>query len=73
MNQLAEHTGINLHAHCGRHTFCTNLIVKLEMDTALAMELSRHHDIRSFKRYTNRKNKLAAKRAFLKATEHHDL
>ncbi len=69
MSQLAEHTGIDLHAHRGRHTFCTNLIVKLEMDTALAMELSRHRDIRSFKRYTNRKNKLAAKRAFLKATE----
>ncbi|MBL1178183.1 tyrosine-type recombinase/integrase [Pantanalinema sp. GBBB05] len=69
MNQLADHTGINLHAHRGRHTFCTNLIVKLEMDTALAMELSRHRDIRSFKRYTNRKNKLAAKRAFLKATD----
>jgi integrase/recombinase XerD len=68
MKQLADHTGINLHAHRGRHTFCTNLIVKLEMDTALAMELSRHRDIRSFKRYTNRKNKLAAKRAFLKAT-----
>jgi site-specific recombinase XerD len=72
MNQLAEHTGINLHAHRGRHTFCTNLIVKLEMDTALAMELSRHRDIRSFKRYTNRKNKLAAKRAFLKATDQLD-
>ncbi|MBD2054874.1 tyrosine-type recombinase/integrase [Oculatella sp. FACHB-28] len=68
MKQLANHTGIDLHAHRGRHTFCTNLIVKLEMDTALAMELSRHRDIRSFKRYTNRKNKLAAKRAFLKAT-----
>jgi site-specific recombinase XerD len=68
MHQLAEYTGIDLHAHRGRHTFCTNLIVKLEMDTALAMELSRHRDIRSFKRYTNRKNKLAAKRAFLKAT-----
>jgi site-specific recombinase XerD len=69
MSQLAAHTGIDLHAHRGRHTFCTNLIVKLEMDTALAMELSRHQDIRSFKRYTNRKNKLAAKRAFLKATD----
>jgi site-specific recombinase XerD len=72
MNQLAKHTGIDLHAHRGRHTFCTNLIVKLEMDTALAMELSRHRDIRSFKRYTNRKNKVAAKRAFLKATEQLD-
>lgn len=72
MNQLAEQTGIHLHAHRGRHTFCTNLIVKLEMDTALAMELSRHKDIRSFKRYTNRKNKLAAKRAFLKATDQLD-
>lgn len=72
MSQLAEHTGIDLHAHRGRHTFCTNLIVKLEMDTALAMELSRHRDIRSFKRYTNRKNKIAAKRAFLKATEQLD-
>ena len=69
MKQLAAHTGIALHAHRGRHTFCTNLIVKLEMDTALAMELSRHRDIRSFKRYTNRKNKLAAKRAFLKAND----
>jgi integrase/recombinase XerD len=72
MSQLAEHTGIDLHAHRGRHTFCTNLIVKLEMDTALAMELSRHRDIRSFKRYTNRKNKVAAKRAFLKATDQLD-
>jgi site-specific recombinase XerD len=72
MTQLAEQTGIDLHAHRGRHTFCTNLIVKLEMDTALAMELSRHRDIRSFKRYTNRKNKLAAKRAFLKATNQLD-
>lgn len=69
MDKLAEHTGIALHAHRGRHTFCTNLIVKLEMDTTLAMELSRHKDIRSFKRYTNRENKLAAKRAFLKATD----
>jgi integrase len=69
MNLLGEQTGIALHAHRGRHTFCTNLIVKLEMDTALAMELSRHRDIRSFKRYTNRKNKLAAKRAFLKAND----
>lgn len=72
MKQLANHTGIDLHAHRGRHTFCTNLIVKLEMDTALAMELSRHRDVRSFKRYTNRKNKLAAKRAFLKATDQLD-
>ena len=69
MNQLAKYTGIDLHAHRGRHTFCTHLIVKLEMDTALAMELSRHRDIRSFKRYTNRKSKVAAKRAFLKATD----
>lgn len=72
MHQLAKHTGIDLHAHRGRHTFCTNLIVKWEMDTALAMELSRHRDIRSFKRYTNRKYKLAAKRAFLKATDQLD-
>ncbi len=72
MEKLAEQTGIELHAHRGRHTYCTNLIVKLEMDTALAMELSRHRDIRSFRRYTNRKNKLAAKRAFLKASDRFD-
>jgi integrase/recombinase XerD len=72
MNQLAKHTGINLYAHRGRHTFCTNLIVSLEMDMALAMELSRHRNIRSFKRYANRKNKLAAERAFLKATDQSD-
>ena len=72
MQKLAQHTNIPLHAHRGRHTFCTNLIVKWEMDTALAMELSRHRDIRSFKRYTNRKNHLAAKRAFLKATDQLD-
>jgi hypothetical protein len=38
----------------------------------LAMELTRHRDVRSFRRYTNRKNKIAAKRAFLKATERLD-
>jgi integrase/recombinase XerD len=69
MNQLAGHTGINLHAHRGRHTFCNNLIVKLEMDTTSAMELSRHRDVRSFKRYTNRKNKLAVNQGFLQSTE----
>ncbi len=67
MQKLAKHTGIDLHAHRGRHTFCTNLIVKLELDPTLAMELSRHRDLRSFKRYTNRKQHLAAKRAFLNA------
>ncbi|WP_263972586.1 hypothetical protein [Pseudanabaena yagii] len=29
-------------------------------------------DVRSFRRYTNRKNKIAAKRAFLKAAERLD-
>ncbi len=69
MDDLAEKTGIPLHSHRGRHTFATNLIVKYELDPSLAMELTRHRDIRSFKRYTNRKNKLAAKRAFLRAAE----
>ncbi|NMF59655.1 tyrosine-type recombinase/integrase [Pseudanabaena yagii] len=69
MDDLAEKTGIALHSHRGRHTFATNLIVKYELDPSLAMELTRHRDIRSFKRYTNRKNKLAAKRAFLRAAE----
>ncbi|XGW00870.1 MAG: tyrosine-type recombinase/integrase (plasmid) [Leptolyngbya sp. BL-A-14] len=73
MRRLAQHTGIAIHAHRGRHTYCTNLIVKLEMDTSLAMELSRHRDIRSFRRYTNRKNKVAAKRAFLKAADQLEL
>jgi integrase/recombinase XerD len=45
------------------------LIVKYELDPSLAMELTRHRDVRSFRRYTNRKNKIAAKRAFLKAAE----
>lgn len=69
MDDLAEKTGIDLHSHRGRHTFATNLIVKYELDPSLAMELTRHRDARSFKRYTNRKNKVAAKRAFLKAAE----
>jgi integrase/recombinase XerD len=69
MDDLAEKTGIDLHSHRGRHTFATNLIVKYELDPSLAMELTRHRDVRSFRRYTNRKNKIAAKRAFLKAAE----
>ena len=69
MNDLAEKTGIDLHPHRGRHAFATNLIVKYELDTSLVMELTRHRDVRSFRRYTNRKNKIAAKRAFLKAAE----
>ena len=72
MDYLAEKTGIDLHSHRGRHTFATNLIVKYELDTSLAMELTRHRDVRSFRRYTNRKNKIAAKRAFLKASERLD-
>jgi integrase len=68
MDDLAEKTGIDLHSHLGRHTFATNLIVKYELDPSLAMELNRHRDVRSFRRYTNRKNKIAAKRAFLKAS-----
>ena len=67
MDDLAEKTGIDLHSHRGRHTFATNLIVKYELDASLAMELTRHRDVRSFRRYTNRKNKIAAKRAFPKA------
>jgi site-specific recombinase XerD len=69
MDDLAEKTGLDLHSHRGRHTFATNLIVKYELDPSLAMELTRHRDIKSFKRYTNRKNKVAAKRAFLKAVD----
>ncbi|MFN9762028.1 MAG: tyrosine-type recombinase/integrase [Pseudanabaena sp.] len=72
MDDLAEKTGIDLHSHLGRHTFATNLIVKYELDPSLAMELNRHRDVRSFRRYTNRKNKIAAKRAFLKASEKFD-
>lgn len=68
VDQLAVATGIALHSHRGRHTFATRLVVDLEMDPTLAMELTRHRDPRSFKRYTNRKTQLAAKRAFLKAT-----
>ncbi len=68
MDQLAAATGIDLHSHRGRHTFATRLIVEYAMDPTLAMELTRHRDPRSFRRYTNRKNKLAAKRAFLQAT-----
>lgn len=69
MNKLAQQTSIDLHAYQGRHTFCTNLTVKLEANTASVIDLSRHQDICSFKRYTNYKNNLVAKRAFLKATE----
>jgi integrase/recombinase XerD len=31
-----------------RNTFATNLIVKYELDTSLAMELTRDRDVRSF-------------------------
>ena len=72
MDDLAEKTGIDLHSHRGRHTFATNLIVKYELDPSLVMELTRHRDVRSFRRYTNRKNKIAAKRAFLNASERLD-
>ncbi|MBD2076824.1 tyrosine-type recombinase/integrase [Phormidium sp. FACHB-592] len=68
MDQLAEATGIDLHSHRGRHTFATRLIVEYAMDPTLAMALTRHRDPRSFRRYTNRKNKVAAKQAFLKAS-----
>ena len=68
VDQWAETTGIDLHSHRGRHTFATRLVVDLELEPTLAMELTRHRDPRSFKRYTNRKTKLAAKRAFLRAT-----
>ncbi len=68
MDQLAEAPGIDLHTHRGRHTFATRLIVEFEMDPTLAMELTRHRNPRSFRRYTNRKNKVAAKQAFLKAS-----
>jgi integrase len=68
MDQLAAATGIDLHSHRGRHTFATRLIVEYAMDPTLAMELTRHRDPRSFRRYTNRKNKVAAKQAFLKAS-----
>ena len=68
MDQLAVATGIDLHSHRGRHTFATRLIVEYAMDPTLAMELTRHRDPRSFRRYTNRKNKVAAKQAFFKAS-----
>lgn len=68
MDQLAEATGIDLHSHRGRHTFATRLIVEYAMDPTLTMELTRHRDPRSFRRYTNHKNKVAAKQAFLKAS-----
>ncbi len=69
LRESATFAGVDLHSHRGRHTFATNLIVKYELDPSLAMELTRHRDVRSFRRYTNRKNKIAAKRAFLKAAE----
>ncbi len=58
MDDLAGKTGIDLHSHRGRHTFATNLIVKYELDPSLAMELTRNRNVRSFRRYTNRKNRL---------------
>jgi len=60
MDDLAEKIEIDWHLHRGRHTFATNLIVKYELDPFLAMELTRHQDVRSFRHYTNRKNKIAA-------------
>ena len=51
MDDLAEKTGIDLHSHRGRHTFATNLIVKYELYPSLAMELTRHRDVRSLRKH----------------------
>lgn len=67
MDELSEATGIHLHSHRGRHTYCTYLMVVLGLEAAAAMKLSRHKDIRSYERYTNRKSELAAKNAFHRA------
>jgi integrase/recombinase XerD len=67
MTELSEATGIHLHSHRGRHTYCTYLMVVLGLEAAAAMKLSRHKDIRSYERYTNRKSELAAKNAFHRA------
>jgi len=56
MDDLTEKTGIDLDSHRRRYIFATNLIVKYELDPSLAMKLTRHRDVRSFRRYTNRKN-----------------
>lgn len=67
---VEKETGIqNLHSHQGRHTFSTDLLIKYNLGEAEAMLLTRHKDPRSFKRYTNRKQKLAAKQKFLQACQ----
>ncbi len=66
MDQLVEATGIDLHFHREKHTFATQVIVEFEMDPTLAIELNRRKAPRSFTRYTYRRNRLAAKQAFLK-------
>lgn len=74
IDQLAKATGIDLHANRGRQTFAARLILDLDFDPILAMELTRHRDLRSLKPYIDRRNehkkldtKQMAKQAFLQA------
>ncbi|HEY9660289.1 MAG TPA: tyrosine-type recombinase/integrase, partial [Allocoleopsis sp.] len=74
IDQLAKATGIDLHANRGRQTFAARLILDLDFDPTLAMELTRHRDLRSLKPYIDRRNeqkkldtKQIAKQAFLQA------
>jgi hypothetical protein len=52
----------------GRHIYATNLLIKYDgLGEGEAMKLTRHHDRRSFKRYTNKKEIYAAQIAILRA------
>ena len=63
MNQIAEQTGIEFHAHRFRHTFATNLVLK-GMNPYHAMTLTRHRSVQNFRRYTKAADQAAAEAAF---------
>lgn len=63
IDQIAEQTEINVHAHRFRHTFATNLVLK-GMNPYHAMTLTRHRSVQNFRRYTKAADQVAAEAAF---------
>ncbi|MBD1909041.1 MULTISPECIES: tyrosine-type recombinase/integrase [unclassified Leptolyngbya] len=59
IDQIAEQTGINFHAHHFRHTFATNLVLR-GMNPHHAMTLTRHQSVQNFRRYTKAADQAAA-------------
>jgi integrase/recombinase XerD len=61
VKNLAKAAGLeNVHPHSGRHTFASRLLEN-GMDAFLAMKLTRHRSIKTFKVYTHEVEYQAAK------------